>query len=489
MFELDLLAQRVKVIQPDPRVPTSVLVDEMPVTDYLKRYHPDDIERIKFALRSCERDGVETEVEVRPISDKPDQWCKLSFKPIFTKGLVRKIAAIEHDYTEQKRQRLLFQESESRFKAIFNQTFHFIGLLSPDGTLIEANETAINFGGISPEEVSGKKFWETPWWSKEPKIKEQLRQQVMRAAQGALVRYETEMYGKGTYTVTVELTIRPVKNEQGKVIYLIPEARDVTDKKEVLEQLIALNRELELKIKERTRELEEMNEDLEAFAHSVSHDLRTPLRAIRGFLLILKESLVSPQNEEQIKLVEKIEASADKMSRLINDLLRFCKTAQTKADFGPVDLDSLFREVAEELKATYPNTRIELEKLPQVYGDERMLRQVAVNLLGNACKYSSRSEHPLVKVSVSDDNIKHTITVEDNGVGFNPEMADGLFEVFQRLHTDGEFEGTGVGLSIVKKIIEKHKGNIWAEAEVQKGAAFSFTLPKDKTKAEIHELS
>jgi len=373
----------------------------------------------------------------------------------------------------------LLLDSERRFKAIFNQSFQFVGLLKADGSLIEANETALDFGGISLESVKGLKFWDTPWFQYKAEGKLQLKKAIQSAGKGRLIRYETEIIGVGGSTLTVDLSIRPILDEKGAVMYLIPEGRDISDKREVHQQLIDLNKELELKVENRTRELQQTNEDLESFAYSISHDLRAPLRAISGFSQILEEEYNEALDEEGHRLLNVIIGNSQKMSTLIDDLLLFSRTSRKEVIRTEINASRVFEAVITELrnenKHNFPI--INCDELPIVFADSGMFKQVIVNLIGNAIKYSSKANNPTINVSCKKVDKAYEFCVSDNGIGFDVNNSKGLFQVFQRLHSSKNFEGTGVGLSIVKKIIDKHGGKVWAVGVPNEGASFYFTLP------------
>ena len=232
-------------------------------------------------------------------------------------------------------------------------------------------------------------------------------------------------------------------------------------------------------LQERTRQLEAANKELESFSYSVSHDLRVPLRALDGFSVILLEEHGSELGAEAKRLLQVIRKSAQEMGQLIDDLLSFSRFGRRQMEWSEVDMEGLARSVVEELQALEKEgrARVEVDSLPVAAGDRRMLRQVFVNLVANALKFSRGQEEPRVNVGGSVAGEETTYFVRDHGVGFDMRFADKLFNVFQRLHSTEEFEGTGVGLAIVQRIVYRHGGRVWAEAEVGKGATFYFALP------------
>ena len=242
------------------------------------------------------------------------------------------------------------------------------------------------------------------------------------------------------------------------------------------------NRELEQRVLERTRELEIANRDLEAFSFSVSHDLRAPLRIIQGFCEVFIEDFGSHVPEEGRALLKRIEEGAHRMSRLIEDLLNFSRAGRRALEPTRVAMSELVRAVIAELAEPCASRKVEVEiaDLPDAWADPALIRQVLINLLSNALKFTSTRASARIEVRSSECEGQHVYRISDNGVGFDEAYAHKLFGVFQRLHSEEEFAGTGIGLSIVKRIIERHRGRIWAEGRPNEGATFSFTLPAVK---------
>jgi PAS domain S-box-containing protein len=238
--------------------------------------------------------------------------------------------------------------------------------------------------------------------------------------------------------------------------------------------------DLEVRVAERTAQLETSNKDLESFAYSVSHDLRAPLRSIAGFSQILEEDHGGKLDAEGRRLLGIIRSSTHKMDRLITDLLSLSRTGRTQMNIQLINMTGLVQTVYGEI--AYPEgrkpCRFKLSALPEVHGDPTLLRQVWTNLISNAVKYTRPKEDCQIEVSGRRENGQCIYTIRDNGVGFDEEYKDHLFGLFQRLHRESEFEGTGVGLAIVQRIIQLHGGQVWAEGKVGVGASFHFSLPE-----------
>lgn len=249
--------------------------------------------------------------------------------------------------------------------------------------------------------------------------------------------------------------------------------------------LQAAQNELEARVEQRTAELDAANQELEAFTYSVSHDLRAPLRHVVGFATLLANDtgglLLDSQNR---RYLETLTAAAERMGTLIDDLLAFSRTSRASLDKQPVSLSTLVREAQAEIAAQAAGRTIVWkvqDELPEVHADPALLRLALVNLLSNAVKYTGTRDVAEIEVGTTMNNGEVVVFVRDNGVGFDMQYAHKLFGVFQRLHRQDEFEGTGIGLANVRRIIHRHGGRTWAEAQVDRGATFFFSLPTDRT--------
>jgi light-regulated signal transduction histidine kinase (bacteriophytochrome) len=278
--------------------------------------------------------------------------------------------------------------------------------------------------------------------------------------------------------INISATTSPIRDVAGKVIGASKVARDITERKEAAEKIRQLNIELEQRVIARTAELEAANRELEAFSYSVSHDLRAPLRAVNGFAGIVLEDFSSQLPEEGKRYLERIRNGGQRMGELIDDLLAFSRLSRQSVNRQNVDTAGLVQTVLSELKSQWDGRRIEIKagELPACHGDPALLKQVWVNLISNAVKYSRGRDPAMVEIGCEQKNDKDVYFVRDNGAGFDMQYANKLFGVFQRLHRADEFEGTGVGLAIVQRIVHRHGGAVWAEAEVNRGATFHFTL-------------
>ena len=270
-----------------------------------------------------------------------------------------------------------------------------------------------------------------------------------------------------------------VVGADGKAARVVGINRDITARKLSEERIHRLNADLQ----SRAAELETANKELEGFSYSVSHDLRAPLRAVDGFARMLTEDCAERLNDDGRRMLGVIRSESQRMARLIDDLLAFSRLGRQALEPQEIDMHGLARGVFDELAAleTGRELRLALAPLPPARGSEAMLRQVWANLVSNAIKFTSGCAVAEIEIGTRVDADGSAVYfVKDNGAGFDMRYADKLFGVFQRLHAQEEFTGTGVGLALVQRIVSRHGGRVWAEAEVGRGATFFFTIPKRK---------
>lgn len=276
----------------------------------------------------------------------------------------------------------------------------------------------------------------------------------------------------------VDTTIVPFLDEGSKPRQYVAIRADITERKRAEDTIRQLNAGLEQRVAERTAQLEAANRELEAFSYSVSHDLRAPLRAVDGFSQAVIDDFGPLLPEEGVRYLETIRASTQRMGALIDDLLAFARLNRLDLNRKAVDPDALVRASLDDLGFPWANRKVDVRigALPACTGDPVLLRQVWMNLLSNALKYTRKRERAWVEVGCTRTGEGDTFHVRDNGTGFDMRYAQKLFGVFQRLHRQEEYEGTGVGLAIVQRIVQRHGGRVWAEAAVDRGATFYFTL-------------
>lgn len=376
----------------------------------------------------------------------------------------------------------VLQAAENLYLTVFENTGTAVIVVEDDTTISLANSTFVEWSGFSKEEIEGKK--ELSEFIEKGEIEKVLNYHRLRRVEPhkAPKHYETRFVDRTGRTKDAYMTVDLVWGSDKSVLSFM----DVTHLNEAEREVRQLNVDLENRVRERTAQLETVNRELEAFSYSVSHDLRTPLITIEGFSKILLKKHADRLDPDGQRLLAGIFRAAKQMGELINDLLVLSHLKKQEFKHSEVDMEELARSTFEELKAITPDRDIKLtiKDLPAVFGDPSMIHQVYVNLLSNAIKFTRKNDHASIEVGGFRRETENVYYVKDNGVGFDMADADKLFGVFQRLHSQDEFEGTGVGLAIVKRIVYREGGKVWAEGKTNLGATFFFTLPNSKERLE-----
>ena len=367
--------------------------------------------------------------------------------------------------------------SELRYRRLFETAQDGILILDAEtGRVDDVNPFLITLLGYSREQFLGKAIWELGFF----KDVAANAQKFAELRDKEYVRYEhLPLETSDGRRVEVEFVSNVYLVAGAKVIQC--NVRDISARRKAEEALALLRAELEARVTLRTAELLEANRELEAFSYSVSHDLRAPLRAIDGFSQAVIEDygdLLPAAGRDQLKTIRR---GAQKMGCLIDDLLAFAQLSRTPLLKQPVNTGDIVRGALAELEAQRAGRIVDLrvDALPGCSGDPALLKQVWLNLLSNALKYTRKREQASLEIGCLKTNGTDTFFVRDNGTGFDLRYADKLFGVFQRFHRAEDYEGTGVGLAIVQRIVQRHGGRVWAEAIVDRGATFYFTLEKD----------
>jgi len=415
-----------------------------------------------FECRIKRKDGA-----VRWIWAKGEPELDALDKPVRMFGVVQ-------DITERKQAEARLAASESRLRAIIETEPECIKVVDSGGRLRQMNPAGLAMIEADAfEQVAGQPVLGLI----APAYQQSYAQMHERVIAGEPQKMEYVMIGLKGRPLWLETHAVPMLD--GAEVVHLAITRDISDRKQAEEKIRQINAELERRVADRTAELEAANKELEAFSYSVSHDLRTPLRAIDGFSLILLEDYAGTLDDEGKRLLNVVRNNTARMSQLIDDILRFSRAGRTEMSFSEIDMEKIVREVLDELGplAAGHSVQINLDGLPAAMGDRAMMRQVVGNLLSNAIKFSSKQEDARIDIGGRTEGGSVVYYVKDNGVGFDMRYAGKLFGVFQRLHGVDEFEGTGIGLAIVKRVIARHGGAVWAEGEVGKGAAFYFSIP------------
>jgi PAS domain S-box-containing protein len=338
------------------------------------------------------------------------------------------------------------------------------------------NAQTENLFGYTREELLGQPIEiliPEPYRSRHPEQRDSYIADPHARAMG--VGLELYALRKGGSQFPVEISLSPIETVDG--IHIISAVRDISERKR-MDELRSLNVELEQRVHERTAQLESINKELEAFSYSVSHDLRAPLRTLDGFSQALLEDYADKLDDTGQNLLRRIRAGSQRMGQLIDDLLQLSRLSRAEMRMAQVDLSAMAQEIAAELREQNPSREVKLivGEGMVVRGDIRLLRVALGNLLGNAWKFTGKQPEACVEFGVTEHDQKPVYFVRDNGAGFDMAYADKLFGAFQRLHGMTEFEGTGIGLATVQRVLQRHGGRIWAEAAVNKGATFYFVL-------------
>ena len=376
---------------------------------------------------------------------------------------------LSNDVTERKKAEEKLIASEKRFRYTLDSMLEGAQIIGFDWRYKYVNDSMTRHGKYTREELLGHTVME-----KYPGIEDSEVYKFYQQCfdERVAIHIENEFIFPDKTKGWFELSFQPVT--EGIFILSI----DVTDRKKAQFEIQKLNEELEQKVIDRTEQLETANKELEAFSYSVSHDLRAPLRAINGFAKILTENYNTVLDIEGHRLFNRIKVNAKKMGLLIDDLLEFSRLGRKEIHKSPIQMTELVEATLLELNTTINHeAAVKIHQLHSANADGTMIKQVMINLLSNAIKYSSKTEKPSIEIKSHLEENEIIYSVSDNGVGFNNQFVHKLFGVFQRLHLQADFEGTGVGLALVKRIINKHGGRVWAVGELNKGATFCFSLP------------
>lgn len=345
------------------------------------------------------------------------------------------------------------------FRSIFDSSSEFIGLLNTEGVLLEANKTSLEFINAEAKDVLGKYFWQTPWWNHLENAQRKLKQAVKKAAQGEFVHLETEHRDKNGKIKTIEFSLKPIFNTEGHVELIIPEGRDITDRKRI----------------------DELKKE---FLSLAAHELKTPITTLK----LISQAHIAKYKKygsDQIKLeeLELIDYELERLTQLINDILDDTRVESGKLflKFEEISLNKLLSSVVRKMNIIAKKQRIKLQKFPDeilVFADQQRIEQVLVNLLSNALKYSNN--HTKIEVGAKLDKGKVLVWVSDQGLGIPKSQQQKIFNRFYQVE-EKKSRGFGLGLYITKQILKLHKGKIWVKSREGEGSTFYFKLPFRKS--------
>lgn len=530
-----------------------------------------------------------------------ERWLTIRSKPVFDKDGKPVLAInVVRDITERYELDTLRRESQERLQKVLDNLAAFVGVLKPDGTLIEANRAALEAANLTADDVYNLPFEKTYWWSHSEAVQAQLRDAINRAARGEIVRYDVQVLVRDRRLITIDFMLAPVMDDAGKVEFLIPSGIDITERVRLTRLLATQRQQLEtvlnnvpgivwegrghpaesdhvidfvsryapkilgysveewrttpgfwqkitqaedlegvtegmrallangepgtlefravarngeivpielhmaalrdadgaligacgvvmdistrkLAEEERARsalELARSNEELQQFAYVASHDLQEPLRMITSYLQLVERRYAEQLDDDGREFIGFAVDGASRLKALINDLLAYSRVQSQEKDFALLDVNRIYDQAIKNLEISIEETGAQIthDPLPEVMGGENLLTLLFQNLISNAIKYR-REEAPTIHVGCNRQGREWHFTVRDNGVGIEPEYLERIFIIFQRLHSKDEYSGTGIGLAICKKVVERHDGRIWVESTVGQGSTFHFTIP------------
>ena len=431
-----------------------------------------DLERREAAKQTVIKNGSIRNYELTFIHKSGKQFDILSSADMILLNGEKYIINILYDITDRKRNQAIIQKQKQDIQDFIDSMSTLCAKVATDGTLLLVNKIAAQASGLSLEELMQTNFLEGKWWKYDQDVHTRVNDAFKRACEGTSINYDESIFVFGK-VLPINFSLTPIFDPQGKVEYIVAEARDITALKSTQADL-----------QQQSAELEKANKELEAFSYSVSHDLRAPLRIIDGYVEIVKTDYKNKLDEDGQNMLHIIATNARKMGQLIDDLLDLSRLGRKELLIHQVDMKRLIEAViSEHFSRDTDHANIQVDKLETTECDSNLIRQVWINLISNAIKYSAKREKPEIKISSYKKDAQIVYCIRDNGVGFDMQYADKLFGVFQRLHKMSEYEGTGVGLALVQRIVSKHGGTVWAEAEKDKGATFYFGLPDVKDKS------
>lgn len=444
--------------------------------DFKRRLHPDDVDNVVNAVNNHLKCKAPYEVEYRLKGDHGKYvWLNARGQALWDdNGIAYRMAGSVYDIDSKKQSELQLIESETKFKAIFNQTYQFIGMLDLDGNLIDANRSSLKAAGIKFEDVANKPFWETPWWTHSKQLQKELKDAVKRAGQGEFIKMNvTHPTGDG-HIIYVDFSLKPAFDSQGNVAYLIPEGRDVTELKKIEEKLI------QAKVR-----AEDANLAKSQFLANMSHEIRTPMNGVLGMIELLKDGNLS---DEQLEYLDIIDKSGQALMRVINDILDLSKIEAGKLDISPTEfkINDFIHEIIHPLSIQTSEKNIATtyhldSAIPDtIVADRERLKQVLINLTNNALKFTESGEIGISTKLVSNKDNKLTLEfcVSDTGIGISETEQQRLFKPFSQADntTTRKYGGTGLGLTIVEQLVSLMGGQVWLNSQLGEGASFYFTI-------------
>jgi PAS domain S-box-containing protein len=484
-WDLDLVDHTaVRSLEHDRIFGYAELLPEWTYDMFLDHVLPEDRTKVNQTFQQAMATQGEWNFECRiRRTDDAVRWIWAAGRHMLTEtGAARHMVGIVQDITERKHAEEALRESERRYRELVQNANSAIIRWRVDGTITFFNEYAQQFFGYTAEEVIGQPVSIlVPAQASSGADWSTLVRDIAEHPE-SYANFANENVLRDGRQVWMTWTNKPIFDAQGQLVEILAIGSDITQQKQVEQELRQLNETLDQRVRERTAQLEAANKEMEAFTYSVSHDLRAPLRAVDGFSKAILEDYADKLDEEGKENLAFIRDGAQQMGKLIDDMLRLSRAGRTEMRMERVSLSALVRDIADDLQRQDPARQVEWRIAPDVsaMGDQPLLRILLENLLSNAWKFTGRCPAARIEFFSSQQGGTTVYAIRDNGAGFDMAYVNKLFAPFQRLHTAEEFPGTGIGLAIVQRIINRHGGRIWAEGAVNQGATFYFTLPEPK---------
>jgi len=435
---------------------------------------PQDLDIFMNIIKEVlEKNYAVKQAEPKPLGEEMEffrQHNEILFKKLEKKMVDLEIANKELKILEEK-----YRLNEGKYRTLVENIPQKIFTKDRNSVYVSCNENFACDLGITPEEFKGKNDY--VYFPRE--LADKYRADDKRIMESGETENIEEKYMRDGQALWVNTIKTPLRDVQGNIAGILGVFSDITERKREEEKICKLNTELEQRVIERTAQLENANRELEAFSYSVSHDLKSPLQHITGYAELLNKRAYEAIDGKSRQYLKSIADSAVRMRKLIDDLLSFSRMGRMEMLKRKTNLDSLVKEILRDFQADACGRNIDwrISPLPDVYGDSAMLRQVLVNLISNAFKFIKMRTNAVIEIgSACGEKGEVCVYVKDNGAGFDMKYVDKLFGIFQRLHSPTEFEGTGIGLANVRRIVNRHGGRVWAEGKVGEGATFYFTL-------------
>jgi PAS domain S-box-containing protein len=383
------------------------------------------------------------------------------------------------DITRKKLTEEALAVSEIRLRILIQSIPELIWLKDINGVYLFCNTLFERFYGASEDNIIGK----TDYDFVERELADFFRENDQKAITAGKNTTNEEWinFADDGHRALLETTKTPVYNSEGTLIGVLGVGHDITERKLAIDEIQKLNENLEQRVLERTAQLEAANKELEAFSYSVSHDLRAPLRHISGFIGLFLENKASELTKEELGYLNVVIQSSEEMGKLIDALLSFSRLNRSELHKERIDTSQIISRVLQlfEPEIQARSIEIHVDSIPESLADQQLINQVWINLISNAIKYTGKKEKAIIEIGSFGTGNETVFFIKDNGAGFNMKYSEKLFTVFQRLHKPRDFEGIGIGLANIHRIVARHGGRCWAEGEIDKGATFYFSLPNE----------